>query len=116
MGGRAPKQKGTRTERRIVSLCQTGGLAAERIPLSGSVGGRFSGDISVPLLGVDRTVEVKCRASGFAQLYGWLADNFALVVKRDRDAPLVVMRLSDALEIAQAAERAKEIESRGGDR
>jgi hypothetical protein len=71
-GGRAPRQKGARLERALVRLLQDNGLGAERIPLSGSVGGSFRGDISVPVLGRDLVVEAKSRKDGFAQLYAWL--------------------------------------------
>jgi hypothetical protein len=53
---------------------------------------KFSGmykpipDLLVPLLGLDRAVEVKCRAAGFRSLYGWLND---------------VLRMSLAAEIAR---------------
>jgi hypothetical protein len=47
-GGRASRQKGNRTERAIVRVLQERGLAAERVPLSGSMRGRFGGDISCP--------------------------------------------------------------------
>jgi len=103
--GKASRDKGNRTERAIVALLQGHGFAAERVPLSGAARGRFGGDVSVPLLGVDRRVEVKCRADGFAELYKWLADHDFLVVKRDRDEPLVVMRLSEAARIAALAEK-----------
>jgi hypothetical protein len=48
-GGRASRDKGNRTERAIVRLLQERGLAAG-----------FGGDLSVPVLGVDHRVEVKC--------------------------------------------------------
>jgi Holliday junction resolvase len=38
-GGRAPRDKGNRLERAIVRLAQDYGLGAERMPLSGAVGG-----------------------------------------------------------------------------
>jgi Holliday junction resolvase len=60
-GGRAAKQKGSREERHLAALLQEAGFAAKRVPLSGATGGRYSGDISIPLLGIDRTVEVKVR-------------------------------------------------------
>jgi Holliday junction resolvase len=66
MSGRRSRDKGNRAERHLVHLLQGAGFAAERIPLSGAAGGRFSGDVSVPLLGVDRRVEVKARAMDFA--------------------------------------------------
>jgi Holliday junction resolvase len=105
-GGRASRDKGNRTERALVRILQVAGFAAEKIPLSGSAGGRFSGDVTVPLLGADRTVEVKCRSTGFAQLYGWLEGAEILVVKRDRSEPLVVLPLRFAIEIATIAEQA----------
>ena len=48
-GGKSPRQKGSRTERAIVRLLQERGLAAERVPLSGAAGGRYAGDVSVPV-------------------------------------------------------------------
>jgi hypothetical protein len=88
-------------------LLQQNGFAAARVPLSGAARGRFGGDVSVPLLGVDRRVEVKCRGNGFRRLYDWLGEHDFLVVKADRLEPLVVVPLKLAAEIAALAERAK---------
>jgi len=60
-GGRASRQKGNRTERALARYLQERGFAAERVPLSGAARGRFGGDVSVPLLGIDRRCEVKAR-------------------------------------------------------
>jgi hypothetical protein len=106
-GGRRSRDKGNRVERALVRLLQEAGFGAERIPLSGAAGGKFSGDISVPLLGIDRTVEVKCRADGFRELYGWLAEHSLLIVKADRREPLVIVPWRLAIEIAVAAERGR---------
>ena len=108
-GGRASRQKGNRAERALVRALQDKGFAAERVPLSGSAGGSYCGDLTVPLLGVDRVIESKVRAHGFAQLYDWLDGRDLLVVRADRKEPLVVLPLGLAIEIATAAER-----SRGG--
>ena len=70
---------------------------------------RIQGDLTVPLLGVERIVEVKVRARGFAQLYDWLADRDMLVVRADRKEPLVILPIQLAIQIARAAERAKDI-------
>ncbi len=59
MGGRRSRTKGARTERRIVNALQAYGLAAVRVPLSGACGGRFAGDIILPLMGRDLCVEVR---------------------------------------------------------
>jgi hypothetical protein len=104
-GGRRSRNKGTRNERALVRFLQEHGFAAERVPLSGSAGGRFVGDVSLPLLGVDRCVEVKCRANGFCALYAWLDGRDLLIVRADRREPLVVLPLRLAAEIAVAAER-----------
>jgi hypothetical protein len=105
-GGKASRAKGARGERHFVHLLQAAGFAAERVPLSGAAGGRYVGDVSVPLLGIDRTVECKVRARGFRELYGWLEGRDLLVVRADRSEPLVVAPLRFAIEIATHAERA----------
>jgi hypothetical protein len=39
-------------------------------------------------------LEVKARAEGFRELYSWLGGRDVLIVKADRQEPLVVLRLS----------------------
>ena len=97
MSGRRSRDKGARTERAIVRLLQAQGIAATKI--SGMY--KPGADITMPLLGADRAVEVKCRAAGFAQLYDWLSERYFLIVKADRQEPLVVLRMSLAAEIAK---------------
>ena len=92
-GGRRSRDKGNR-----------GGFAAERVPLSGSAGGSYLGDVTVPILGVDRVAEVKVRGSGFRQIYDWLAGRDMLIVRSDRRDPLVILPLKLAAEIAAVAE------------
>ena len=105
-GGRSPRAKGNRAERAIVAVLQHAGFAAERVPLSGAARGRFGGDVSVPLLGIDRRVEVKVRGNGFREIYQWLNGAELLVVRADRCEPLVVVPLRLATEVAALAERA----------
>ena len=106
-GGRASRDKGNRLERALVRALQGAGFAAERVPLSGAARGRFGGDLSVPLLGIDRRVEVKSRGSGFKQLYEWLNGADFLIVRADRSEPLVVVPFRLAIEIANAAENSR---------
>jgi hypothetical protein len=106
-GGRASRDKGNRAERAIVRLLQERGFAAERVPLSGAARGRFGGDVSVPVLGIDRRVEVKCRGNGFRELYKWLDGADMLIVRADRRELLVVIPLTLATEIAAMAERGR---------
>lgn len=103
-GGRRSRDKGNRSERAIVRFLQGHGFAAERVPLSGGAGGSYVGDVTVPVLGIDRTVEVKVRGSGFRQLYTWLEQRHLLIVRADRRDPLVILSLKLAAEIAAAAE------------
>lgn len=107
-GGKAARQKGNRMERALVLQLQAAGFAAERVPLSGSAGGSYLGDLTVPLLGRDQVVEAKARKDGFRQLYDWLESRDLLVVKADRREPLVVLPLRLAIEIAAAAEHNKQ--------
>ena len=104
-GGRAPKAKGSRFEREAVRILAEHGFAAEKVPLSGSAGGKWSGDISVPIDGIDRPIEAKVRNGGFRRIYAWLAGRFAVIAKADRQEALITLRLADFAEIAARAER-----------
>jgi hypothetical protein len=103
MSGRRSRSKGARAERGIVNALKASGIAAVRVPLSGAVGGRFAGDIILSLRDRDLCVEVKARADGFRELYSWLNERDVLIVKADRQEPLVILRMSLAAEIAKAA-------------
>jgi Holliday junction resolvase len=103
-GGRASRDKGNRAERAIVRFLQDRGFAAERVPLSGAAGGSYLGDVTVPVLNVDRVVEVKCRSNGFRELYKWLEQRDMLIVRADRKEPLIILSLKLAAEIAAKAE------------
>ncbi len=102
-GGRASRQKGDRFERECVALLQAHGIAAERVPLSGAAGGSFSGDLTVPVLGIDQRLEAKIRHSGFKQIREWLVGNYAVVYRADRSESLITLRLDDFAKLAIAA-------------
>jgi hypothetical protein len=104
-GGKASRQKGDRAERVIVRYLQERGHDTERIPLSGSAGGSFRGDVRVRVVGRELIAEVKCRANGFRELYSWLLDRDCLVVRADRSAPLLVLPLALAADLIEAAEK-----------
>src|SRR5262245_14485966 len=114
MSGRRSRDKGDRTERGVVELMRAAGFDAQRIPLSGSCGGRFVGDVVVPMMGQDRRWEVKCRATGFRQLYGWLADHYGLILKADRERPLAVLPLETLLSIISKAGTGEDRGTAGG--
>src|SRR5262249_34541252 len=106
-GGRHSRDKGNRAERAIVRFFQDRGFAAVRVPLSGSAGGSYKGDLTIPVIGRDLVCEVKVRGNGFGQLYDWLIDRDLLIVRADRREPLVVVPLRLAADIAAIAERGK---------
>lgn len=84
------KQRGDRFERQVVSLLRNAGIEANRVPLSGALGGEYSGDIKSPRLGI---IECKIRDSqrGYTQIIEWLGNNQLLFLGVDYGEPLVVM-------------------------
>lgn len=98
MSGRAAKRKGDRLERLVVDTFRKANFEAKKVPLSGAAPD-YPGDVIVTLGDVEYTLECKSRAD-FKTLYGWLEPNNALVIKGDRQEPLLVIRLRDALELA----------------
>ena len=94
------KRKGSAFELEVVHYLQAQGIAATKVPLSGAVAD-YKGDIDCPVRGIDRKLECKRRAQAFGTLYGFMADNYAVVVRDNRTPPLVVMRLEDFAELAK---------------
>lgn len=97
---RSQRDKGARFEREIVRTINAApcGLSARRVPLSGAVEG-YEGDVIVELPN-HRELKVECKCGqqvpGF--FYKHLEGNDALIVRRDRQQALIVLRLSDWLE------------------
>jgi hypothetical protein len=88
MSGRRSRDKGTRTERAIAKVLRANGFAATKISRAYQPGH----DIVLSLSGRDLCVEVKARAGGFQELYSWLSGRDLLIVKADRQEPLVVAK------------------------
>ena len=85
------KDKGYRLEHELVLKLKELGYQAERIPLSGRLGGSFSHDLIVN----GKRGKVKGRADGFKSLYKWLEGVDLLFVRADNRGWLVVQRLKD---------------------
>lgn len=90
----ASKDKGRRAENEVVKLLADAGITAERVPLSGSFGGKYTGD--VVLGSIDHPtarVEVKNRESIAEYLWDWLAQGDAdyLVLRKNNHKPIVLM-------------------------
>jgi len=94
--GKFSRDKGARNERKIVNLLRDAGIDAARVPLSGSAGGRFAGDIDIHINGQQLTGEVKARSTGggFTTILKWLGDNDLLFLVADHKPPNVLMPIS----------------------
>lgn len=84
--GRAQRSKGSRTERHLVDDLRACGIPASRISRTGYSGPDL--DIAGQFL-----AEVKARksGSGFTQLETWLGTADVLLLKRDRQPPMVTL-------------------------
>lgn len=92
----ASKDKGRRLENAVVDAFTSSGHQAERVPLSGALGGKYAGDVVVgttekPLL----RIECKNREVLPEYLWTYLAqgDADAVVLKKNHKKPLVVLPL-----------------------
>jgi hypothetical protein len=103
MSGRHSRRKGAGGELEVMHIGQDAGFAVTKQ----SAMYRAGPDLSWPVLGVDRRVEIKRHAAGQGRLYRWLEPVYAVIHRGDRSQWLVTLRLSDALEIAKTAERYK---------
>jgi hypothetical protein len=93
MSGLRSRRKGVRVELAIAKA-----IGARKVGRAYQAGH----DLELPL-GDDRILRIECKArtAGFRQLYDWLNDRDLLIVKADRQEPLVVLRMSLAAEIAK---------------
>jgi hypothetical protein len=103
MSGGRSRSKGAGGELEVLHLGQDAGFAVTKQSRMYQAGH----DLDWPLLGVDRRVEVKRHANGQARLYAWLAPVYAVIHRADRREWMITLRLSDALQIAKAAERGR---------
>jgi hypothetical protein len=96
------KRKGTRIENLIVKLHIAVGLRCRRVPLSGSLGGDFSGDLDIGNE-LQFKGEVKSRKSGagFKVISAWLGENNFLFLHENHKTPLVVMTWETYQEMMQ---------------
>jgi hypothetical protein len=96
-GSAAPRRKGDRLERALVRVFEQRGIVSVRVPQSGAKGGRYRGDLMMPLCGRELVAEVKHHGASFRRLYAWLRD--LLLIKTDHQDVLVVLPLQLAVEI-----------------
>lgn len=99
MSGKKSRDKGARFERYVVAKLKTMGYEAKRVPLSGAADG-FPGDVMVKFpcaVHGHKWLTVECKIGRQVPnfIYEKLETHKALIVKRDRKPPLVVLRLED---------------------
>ena len=88
------KSKGSYHERKIVEWLQAIGVKATRQPLSGSLGGEYSGDIKLEIAGLELVGEVKYRdTSGFPSPFTVLDNRDMAFYKRRRGTPQTIVIL-----------------------
>jgi hypothetical protein len=92
MSGLRSSNKGVRVELAIAKL-----IGARKVSSAYQAGH----DLELPLGDDLLRIECKARADCFRQLYDWLNDRGLVIVKADRQEPLVVLRMSLAAEIAK---------------
>jgi hypothetical protein len=97
MSGRRSRDKGARIERAIAEVLRANGFAAAKISRAYQPGH----DIVLSLNGRDLCLEVTAKADGFRDMYRWLEGRDVRIVKADRQEPLVILRLSLAMQIAE---------------
>ena len=88
------KNKGTYHEKWFVNWLEKAGIKAKRQPLSGSLGGEYSGDIKLTIKDQELVGEVKYRdKSGFPNPFTVLEGRDIAFYKRRRGTPqtLVIM-------------------------
>ncbi len=94
--GKSQRDKGARNERAVVNYWREQGVKADRVPLSGAVGGEYAGDVDLYAFGADNAPligEVKARGNGggFKTITKWLGYSDFLVLHEDKQARLYVV-------------------------
>ncbi len=98
--GKKERDKGMRGEREFKKI-----VNGERVPLSGAAGGRYTGDVMMPVGKADWKVEVKKREDGFKMQYRWLDDNDALAMKADHRPWLICMELETFMDLISVIDK-----------
>lgn len=96
------KQKGTRFENTIADHLTNNGIPSERIPLSGSLGGKYDSDVVIGTPDdIKAKFECKNRENIAKTLWEWLEGNDYLALKRNHYKPLVLMTLEEFTRLKQ---------------
>ena len=92
------KSKGSYHERKLTEWLNSIGIKAKRVPLSGSLGGEWSGDIHITLDGRHLVTEVKYRdKSGFPSPFTVLDNRDLAIYKRKTGKPQTIVIMPSEL-------------------
>lgn len=100
-----PKDRGRFVENWIRDRHLDNGISCERVPLSGSMGGKYTGDLVIPNIEHPEFVcESKARRNGegFAVLEKWMGNKDILFIKRNNKDPMVVLPFKLYLSLMRA--------------
>ena len=100
--GKKSKKKGYAAENEVVKLLQKYNIDSERVPLSGSLKGKFAGDVNCIINKQEKTIEVKRRKEGFKTIYNAINQDACtnyLFMREDRNDWLVCMKFEEFLEL-----------------
>lgn len=93
------KQKGYRFEIAVRDMLREKGIPAERVPLSGSMGGAFADDIVIGTLqNPIMRGEAKHRENINKQLWEWLNGVDFTILKRNHKEPIVLITFEEFVE------------------
>lgn len=100
------RRKGREGEKQVEKELNKYGLDAYRVPLSGALKGRFSGDIRCSIAGSEKKIEVKRRKDGFKELYKFLEQDGSDMVfaRADRKGWLVIMPVEQLISLLPGKE------------
>lgn len=102
--GMKSRRKGKTAELEVTNGLQDGGFGAQRVPNSGSSGGRFEADVHFSLRGREQKIEVKRRKNEFKKFYEWIEGADFLALRDDHKDWLIVLRGKKALFFAKLLE------------
>jgi Holliday junction resolvase len=99
------KRRGTEFENTIVRKLAEKGIPAERVPLSGSIGGKYSDDIDL-FPETEHKYKAECKkrknGEGFKVIENWIGDLTTLFIGRNRKPPMVVLTWAHYVELLEA--------------
>jgi len=95
--GKSQRDKGARVERQILRMFTNAGFKGERVGFLPWMGHDRQGDLHIE----GKTYEIKARkkGEGFKMIETWLGDNYGLVLVANNKEPLIVLRITDFLNL-----------------